>query len=299
MDPNGVEGEEDAKVFEAVHVQQVYNEIAPHFSNTRYKAWPKVAEFLSKCEVGAVVVDVGCGNGKNLAVTPPHCVGLGNDRSENLCKIAAEKGHEVLVCDNLSLPYRSASADYAISIAVIHHFATPDRRKRAIEEIMRVVRPGGSALFYVWALEQEKRRYEQQDVFVPWHLQAHYRKSGKGEAGEGGGAKNKKKREKRKKGGDGEAAVCDGGKEEEKEEKKSSDVGEGVEVDGKSESKGAEQAKSSGEGDEEEEGEVVLKRYYHMFVQGELEELVAEVDGCNVMESYFDHANWCCVVRKQ
>jgi hypothetical protein len=37
-------------------------------------------------------------------------------------------------------------------------------------EIVRILRPGGRMLIYVWAMEQEKRRFGQQDVMVPWNL---------------------------------------------------------------------------------------------------------------------------------
>jgi hypothetical protein len=32
-------------------------------------------------------------------------------------------------------------------------------------------------LIYVWAFEQEKKKYDQQDVLVPWHLQEKYDKA--------------------------------------------------------------------------------------------------------------------------
>ena len=35
-----------ANEFENQHVHQVYEEIAHHFSSTRYKAWPVVEEFI-------------------------------------------------------------------------------------------------------------------------------------------------------------------------------------------------------------------------------------------------------------
>jgi tRNA (uracil-5-)-methyltransferase TRM9 len=51
---------------------------------------------------------------------------------------------------------RNNILDFAISIAVVHHFSTPDRRREAINEILRTVKEGGEVMIYVWALEQEK-----------------------------------------------------------------------------------------------------------------------------------------------
>lgn len=108
--------------------------------------------------------------------------------------------------DALALPIRSKSVDAAISIAVIHHMSTEERRRRAIEEIVRVLRPGGTALVTVWAMDQavdgeseymkmrankengtphidetieatqklrvhDGKHFAQQDMFVPWQRQ--------------------------------------------------------------------------------------------------------------------------------
>lgn len=48
------------------HVHAVYENVAGHFSETRSKPWPNVLEFVQSLEIGAVLVDVGCGNGKYL-----------------------------------------------------------------------------------------------------------------------------------------------------------------------------------------------------------------------------------------
>ncbi|KAI8495497.1 hypothetical protein Bbelb_269520 [Branchiostoma belcheri] len=161
---------------EKQHVHDVYDRIAPHFSDTRYKAWPQVKQFLMKQEPGSLIADVGCGNGKYLDINP-FTWKLGSDHCNSLASIAGGRGHEVMVCDNLRLPYRDNCFDAAISIAVVHHFATVERRVAAIRELARVVRPGGQVMIYVWALEQTHRKFEAQDVLVPWHMQAHYLQS--------------------------------------------------------------------------------------------------------------------------
>lgn len=54
-------------------------------------------------------------------------------------------------------------------ILVIHHFSTKQRRIRAIKEMARILLAGGQIMLYVWAMEQKSRRFEKQDVFVPWN----------------------------------------------------------------------------------------------------------------------------------
>ncbi|KAG8193528.1 hypothetical protein JTE90_003739 [Oedothorax gibbosus] len=145
---------DEAEQLEKKYVNQVYEDIAHHFSSTRYKPWPQVAAFLASVEPGSLVLDVGCGNGKNMKLSNG-CYEVGCDASSNLALVCQERGMEVLVADCLHLPFRDNCADALISIAVIHHMATRARRIEALRELARVLKPGGRALVYVWAFEQE------------------------------------------------------------------------------------------------------------------------------------------------
>ena len=101
----------------------------------------------------------------------------------------AFNAHGALVADSLALPHPSNCFDFAVSIAVVHHFSTRERRIAAIAELLRCLRPhpeqsyparrerrereGGRALVFVWALEQKSSRRgwdqgDDQDVMVPW-----------------------------------------------------------------------------------------------------------------------------------
>lgn len=154
-DPPSLPGcRSDAARLEEQFVHQVYDAIAAHFSSTRHSPWPRVCDFLFSLPPGSVLADVGCGNGKYLGVNPL-VVTMGCDRSSGLIDICAEKSFQVFVSDALSVPLRSASCDACISIAVIHHFSTEERRLEAIKELVRLLRSGGRALIYVWAFEQE------------------------------------------------------------------------------------------------------------------------------------------------
>ncbi|KAG5464097.1 hypothetical protein LSCM1_00277 [Leishmania martiniquensis] len=82
--------------------------------------------------------------------------------------------------DALRCPLRSGVFDAAISIAVIHHYASWERRKRAVRELLRLVRPGGGrVLIYVWAREQRgrtKRPFDSEtgDGLIRWERHAKY-----------------------------------------------------------------------------------------------------------------------------
>ena len=158
---------------EKQHVYEVYEKIAPHFSNTRYKPWPKIADFINSQEDGSIIADIGCGNGKYLGVnskvqmigTSFNLIGCARERSQSF---------QTFVADSLLLPMRDSSVDSIISIAVVHHFSTDTLRVQALSEMHRILRVGGKMLVLVWAYEQENKKFTTQDVFVPWHLQDTY-----------------------------------------------------------------------------------------------------------------------------
>lgn len=168
--------------YEQEHVHEVYEEIALHFSATRYKPWPIVESFLKGLSPGSVGIDVGCGNGKYLAVNKNIFI-LGSDRSRNLVKIAkAQEPHGIIVADSLSLPYHNGNFDFAISIAVIHHFSTTCRRRAAIRSVIECLNSDGKALIFVWALEQQQSRRGwkkggEQDIMVPWVMKSNWMKA--------------------------------------------------------------------------------------------------------------------------
>jgi ubiquinone/menaquinone biosynthesis C-methylase UbiE len=143
--------------YEKKYVHDVYDKISLHFSSTRYRQWPLVKQFLISLPKDSILVDVGCGNGKNLGVSPG--ISFGCDICYNLLEIAKSKGHNVVQCDALNTPYKDSFADFVISIAVIHHFATVDRRILAIKEMLRIVKSGGLIMIYVWAEPNASKKH--------------------------------------------------------------------------------------------------------------------------------------------
>ncbi|KAG9226418.1 hypothetical protein CCMSSC00406_0003297 [Pleurotus cornucopiae] len=181
--------DQDAQKYEQLHVHEVYEQIASHFSSTRYKPWPIIANFLASLPTGWVGLDSGTGNGKYLPLPAdrPGCLlTIGMDRSQNLLNAARTAGdtdviREVVRGDVLDNPWRRGVFDYCISIATIHHLATHERRKQAVQRALQAVSPShGRVLIYVWAIDQDELSKRQipkdnetqagQDVFVPWVL---------------------------------------------------------------------------------------------------------------------------------
>uniref|UniRef100_A0A914YMK0 tRNA (carboxymethyluridine(34)-5-O)-methyltransferase n=1 Tax=Panagrolaimus superbus TaxID=310955 RepID=A0A914YMK0_9BILA len=144
---------EGAKQVEKTYVQQVYEDIAEHFSQTRHSKWNAVANFLDSLSNGSVVLDAGCGNGKYLCAKTDKFF-MGFDTCHNLLRVAKTKG-EVMNGSLFEIPIRDSVCDAVICIAVIHHFSTVERRKAAIAEISRVLTSGGKAFITVWSIDQK------------------------------------------------------------------------------------------------------------------------------------------------
>ncbi|CAB1097104.1 unnamed protein product [Ectocarpus sp. CCAP 1310/34] len=329
-------GEDDGRTpsIEKEHVQAVYDTIAPHWSHTRYKPWPRVEKFLSELEPCSFVADAGCGNGKYLGCDAAGGFLVGSDTSVNLLHVCKERlpKAEVLASDCMRLPYRSGVFDAAISIAVLHHFssevhgsvlfalsivgeecsnisvphhATKVRRLRALTELCRLVRPGGRLLVYAWAIEQEqdsRRSFAAQDVLVPWHLADHHNRSqGRGTDDDGSSGNTMK-----------------GGQESEEpatanvERSGASALAKGTEDgavaagDSKSHAGGVVAPTPTAprhgvrvDGVAGTAGSVVYQRYCHVYAEGELEGLVERVDGLRLVENYYDRSNWCVVAERE
>ncbi|KAH8820517.1 S-adenosyl-L-methionine-dependent methyltransferase [Xylogone sp. PMI_703] len=175
------------EAYEQQHVHSVYESIASHFSSTRYKPWPIVSSFLLSLPPGSIGLDIGCGNGKYMTVNRDIFI-LGSDRSSNLVQIASQhQPHEAIVADTLALPHQNGRFDFAISIAVVHHLSTRERRQEAVRRILACLKSSGEgkALIYVWALEQKDSRRgwdegHNQDVMVPWVMKTGKKKDAEG-----------------------------------------------------------------------------------------------------------------------
>ncbi|XP_065533236.1 probable tRNA methyltransferase 9B [Lathamus discolor] len=113
----------------------------------------------------------GCGNGKYFHISP-QVYKLGCCYCSLLVEAAENEYHEVMLCHSLCVPYQSECFSAVLSMSVIHHFSTEERHMQAIKETAHILRVGSQIMMYVWAMEQKWRRFEKQDVFVPWNTSA-------------------------------------------------------------------------------------------------------------------------------
>ncbi len=109
------------------------------------------------------VLDVGCGRGLLLIgaakrLTTGKAFGIDIWQTEDLSGNAQEataknvriegldKRVEIATADMRNMPYSDGSFDYVVSRAAIHNLYSAEDRLKAIQEIARVLKPGGKAL---------------------------------------------------------------------------------------------------------------------------------------------------------
>ena len=162
---------------DAPSVRRVYDRIGEHFSQTRQYPWTDVTDFLDTVS-GTVGIDVGCGNGRHtepLAAIVDTAIGI--DLSRTLVATATERAEErgyrasFLQGTATGLPVRDSTVDVGLYIAAIHHLRTPKARFASLNELARVLAPGGTALISSWCTTHEKfARTSGFDTTVDWTL---------------------------------------------------------------------------------------------------------------------------------
>lgn len=121
----------------------------------REKKFRRAALDLISIEGGMDILDVGCGTG-SLAVAARHDLGdegnvVGIDPSSNMIDLARQKAEKagvqvdfrVGVIENLE--FEAETIDLVLSSLMMHHL-TDELKERGLQEIKRVLKPGGRLL---------------------------------------------------------------------------------------------------------------------------------------------------------
>lgn len=157
---------------ETKYVKNIYNKISEHFNFTRSYKWNWIEEFIEKeylKNINKKVIDIGCGNGRNLL---NHFIGI--DNSHKFIEMCMNKGYNAILSDMCSIPLTDDSYDGILSIASFHHLSNEERRIKALKEMKRLIKPNnkGKILLSVWSINQPKktrRTFKYGDNLVPWN----------------------------------------------------------------------------------------------------------------------------------
>jgi len=131
-------------------IAAVYDETLPSHVIAHYLE-KRTRFVLSLCPPPGRVLDVGCGTGALAARLAGHgyrVVGL--DPSQGMLDVMRERASAVEPVHGSAteMPFGDSEFDLSLSVATMHHIAEPDAVRRALTEMVRVVRPGGRIL--VW-----------------------------------------------------------------------------------------------------------------------------------------------------
>ena len=174
-------------------VKDGYNQIADHFSKTRYAPWSEFELFNEYIKDNQKILDLGCGNGR-LFFTVLKDFNIeyhGIDNSERLIEIAKKKifNYQLPITNQFSsfnfqvsnitdLPYPDNYFDLVFCVAAFHHLPTKKLRLKALSEIKRVLKPGGYLLMTNWHLWHRPfwkyffsdifKKVSIKDFFFPW-----------------------------------------------------------------------------------------------------------------------------------
>jgi tRNA (uracil-5-)-methyltransferase TRM9 len=182
----------EEKIKSTRSIQQTYDAIAAEFDATRYKPWPQTMAFVNGLPEHGTILDLGCGNGRNVQYLASvhrgfRIIGLDfSSRMLNLAKgkldrMLTDSSIEFVLGDIIKLPFASSSLNGAIFVAALHHLPTHAQRLAALLELERCLRPRAQAFISVWDFEQERfanelktqlaaspHDHEFGDVLVPW-----------------------------------------------------------------------------------------------------------------------------------
>jgi len=119
----------------------------------RYRIYPwlyEVAEF--RHHRGGRVLEIGCGTGCDLLQFAKHgAEAFGIDVTAEHLRLARQRlagRAEIREADGTAIPFPAATFDYVYCHGVLHHV---DQPRRVVQEIFRVLRPGGRFNVHVYA----------------------------------------------------------------------------------------------------------------------------------------------------
>lgn len=173
-------------------VRDTYDRIADHFAATREYAWPEVEAFVAdqsdrlagdahetRPRVG---LDLGCGNCRHAEVLIEEAdieTVVGLDVSRGLLETGRERAAargfggslDLLQADASQLPLATNAVAVAVYAATLHHLPSRAVRRRSLDELGRVLAPGGRALVSAWSTAHD--RFDEDEGFdttVDWTL---------------------------------------------------------------------------------------------------------------------------------
>jgi tRNA (uracil-5-)-methyltransferase TRM9 len=155
--------------------REIFDEIAESWYRLRH--WSRFTEELkdmaSRWHRGKLL-NVGCAHGPDFLPFIDNFELYGVDFSTQMAKLAQRYANKfkfqvkLSVADATSLPHPDNTFDWAIAVATYHHIQEGKQRLKALQELRRVLKPGGEAFITVWNRWQPGFWLKGKGVSVPW-----------------------------------------------------------------------------------------------------------------------------------
>ena len=153
----------------------VFNQIAPGWYNFRHwSIFRHELETLAQRWQKGKLLNLGCAHGPDFLPFRQGFELYGVDFSFEMLRLARKYSQKLNLTVNLSLadvgslPFSDQSFDWAIVVATYHHIKGKKKQRTALNELRRVLAPGGEAFITVWNRWQRRFWFKPKEIAVSW-----------------------------------------------------------------------------------------------------------------------------------
>jgi tRNA (uracil-5-)-methyltransferase TRM9 len=157
-----------------VNNKYIFYQIAPSWYNFRHwSIFRTELEALAGRWQKGKLLNLGCAHGPDFLPFKDGFELYGVDFSAEMLRFAEKYARkfgftvELTLADVRRLPYPSESFDWAIAVATYHHLMGGEHRE-ALNELRRILKPGGEAFITVWNRRQPRFWFKPREVKIPW-----------------------------------------------------------------------------------------------------------------------------------
>ena len=155
--------------------RDIFDQIAPGWYNFRHwSIFRSELEGLVRRWQKGSLLNVGCAHGPDFLPFRQNFELYGIDFSREMLKFAQRYSGKfdfavnLLLADAGHFPFAAGTFDWAISVATYHHIKGKRERQAALNELRRVLKPGGEAFITVWNRWQPRFWFSGKEVDIPW-----------------------------------------------------------------------------------------------------------------------------------
>ena len=155
--------------------KEVFNQVAPGWYSFRHwSIFRNELEVLAERWQKGKLLNLGCAHGPDFLPFTQSFDLYGVDFSAEMLSFAQKYSQKfnfdvsLSLADISCLPYSDETFDWAISVATYHHIKGKEKKKAALDELRRVLKPGGEAFITVWNRWQPRFWFNRREVAVPW-----------------------------------------------------------------------------------------------------------------------------------